>query len=247
VPRIASDAVRSVWVVGVALSVTAAIIGGGAPVAAHVRVVPAITSTSTTSPASTTTTLPTTTTTTPPAPDQPTVGASPVAGVPRHDGQIQLTEPPAPPPEPPPPTTAPPPDVLPENSGSGRRVVYSKTRQRVWAVSADGTVEKTHLVSGRLRYNQPTPSTYKVFSRSSFTCNIKDPSICWRYMIRFAVGGDDGDNIGLHEIPKKNGVPVQSISQLGQPLSGGCVRQAPDDAIWMWNWAPVGTTVVVLP
>ena len=34
--------------------------------------------------------------------------------------------------------------------------------------------------------------------------------------------------------------------QLGQPLSGGCVRQAPEDAIWMWNWAPVGTVVVVL-
>ena len=29
-------------------------------------------------------------------------------------------------------------------------------------------------------------------------------------------------------------------------LSGGCVRQTTDDAIWMWNWAGLGTTVVVL-
>ena len=57
--------------------------------------------------------------------------------------------------------------------------------------------------------------------------------------------GPDGDNIGFHEIPKKNGVPVQTC-QLGQPLSGGCVRQATPDAMYMWDWAPVGTEVVVL-
>ena len=64
-------------------------------------------------------------------------------------------------------------------------------------------------------------------------------------MVRFTVG-PDGDNIGFHEIPKNNGVPVQTEAQLGQPLSGGCVRQATPDAEYMWNWAPVGTKVVVL-
>ena len=68
-----------------------------------------------------------------------------------------------------------------------------------------------------------------MFSRSSFTCNIKNPSICWRFMVRFTVG-PDGDNIGFHEIPKVNGKPIQSEAQLGQPLSGGCVRQATPDA-----------------
>jgi lipoprotein-anchoring transpeptidase ErfK/SrfK len=161
---------------------------------------------------------------------------------PRRGTQLQVT-----PTVPPPPTTTTlPATALPANSGSGRRVVYSKPRQRVWTVEADGTVSKTHLVSGRLTYNQPTPGTYSVFSRSMYTCNIKNPSICWRYMVRFAHGGDDGDNIGFHEIPKKDGVPVQSVSQLGTPLSGGCVRQATADAIYMWNWAPIGTKVVVL-
>jgi lipoprotein-anchoring transpeptidase ErfK/SrfK len=161
---------------------------------------------------------------------------------PRRGTQLQVT-----PTVPPPPTTTTlPPTALPANSGSGRRVVYSKPRQRVWTVEADGTVSKTHLVSGRLTYNQPSPGTYSVFSRSMYTCNIKNPAICWRYMVRFAHGGDEGDNIGFHEIPKKDGVPVQSVSQLGTPLSGGCVRQATSDAIYMWNWAPVGTKVVVL-
>jgi lipoprotein-anchoring transpeptidase ErfK/SrfK len=183
----------------------------------------------------TTTEAPTTTTIVPLVIEQPGVP-------PRRGTQLQVT-----PTVPPPPTTTTlPPTALPTNSGSGRRVVYSKPRQRVWTVEADGTVSKTHLVSGRLTWNQPLPGTYSVFSRSMYTCNIKNPAICWRYMVRFAIGGDEGDNIGFHEIPKKNGVPVQSVSQLGTPLSGGCVRQATSDAIYMWNWAPVGTRVVVL-
>jgi peptidoglycan hydrolase-like protein with peptidoglycan-binding domain len=132
---------------------------------------------------------------------------------------------------------------LPANSGSGRRIVYSRGQQRVWAVEADGTVVKTHLVSGRLR--EPYAGTYRVYSRSMYTYSTENPNVKWRYMVRFA-HGPGGGRIGFHEIPNKNGVPMQSYSQLGQPLSGGCVRQTTGDAIWMWNWAGLGTTVVVL-
>ncbi len=159
-------------------------------------------------------------------------------------------------PFPPPPTTTttttttlpppPPPDALPANSGTGRRAVYSKSRQRVWAVADSGEVLKTHLVSGKLKWCDPKIGTYSVFSRSRYTNSIQNPTIKWGYMIRFTKGCEGG-NIGFHEIPKKYGNPVQSIGQLGQPLSAGCVRQATSDAIWMWNWAWVGTKVVVLP
>ena len=155
---------------------------------------------------------------------------------------------PAPPPPTPPTTAAPPPPPpgsagLPANSGSGRRVVYSRGQQRVWAVEADGTVVKTHRVSGRLR--EPYAGTYHVYSRSMYTYATGNPAVKWRYMVRFAYG-PNGGRIGFHEIPKKNGVPLQSEAQLGQPLSNGCVRQATPDAEWMWNWAGIGTTVVVL-
>jgi hypothetical protein len=152
--------------------------------------------------------------------------------------------------QPPPPTTAkpvppppPPPTALPANSGAGRRVVYSKSRMRVWIVEADGRVARTYLVSGKV--TQPPLGTFSVFSRSSFTCSIKSSSTCMRWMVRFTKG-PSGDNIGFHEIPRKNGVPLQSDSQLGQALSGGCVRQATADALFMWNWAGIGTRVVVI-
>jgi lipoprotein-anchoring transpeptidase ErfK/SrfK len=200
----------------------------------------------------TTTTVETTTTTTtlpPPVIDPPMVvevPPPPVVATPERGTAYQATDT-----LPPPPTTTTtstlPPDALPLNSGTGRRVVYSKSAQRVWIVEEDDSVSKTHLVSGRRTWNQPLPGEYSVFSRSLFTCNIKNPALCWRYMVRFTKG-PDGDNIGFHEIPTNNdtGVRVQSDSQLGTPLSGGCIRQATPDALYMWNWAYIGSKVVVL-
>lgn len=239
---------------------TASAVGAGAQASAETSVPttdppsssssePTTTTTSTTTTTTTPTTTTTTTTTTVPVTtpallvDGPAV---PSRITPTRGTQAQVTET-----LPPPPTTtttmAPPSWELPVDSGTGRRVVYSKSRQRVWTVESDGTVSQTHLVSGRQTWNQPLPGTYSVFSRSSYTCNIKNNNICWRYMIRFTKG-PGGDNIGFHEIPKNTttGRPVQSDSELGTALSSGCVRQATPDAQYMWGWAGVGTKVVVL-
>lgn len=132
---------------------------------------------------------------------------------------------------------------VPENSGSGRRVVYSRPQQRIWLVNADGSIYKTHRVSGRLY--EPYAGTYYVYSRSLYTYSANDPSVKWMYMVRFAYG-PGGGRIGFHEIPNRNGVPLQSAEQLGLPLSGGCVRQTTANARIVWDWAPIGTKVVVL-
>jgi hypothetical protein len=132
---------------------------------------------------------------------------------------------------------------LPSHSGSGRRIVYDRAQQRVWAIDAQGRVVKTHRVSGRKQL--PAAGTYHVFSRSLSTYSIDNPAVTWRYMVRFAKG-PGGGNIGFHEIPTKRGRPLQSPAQLGQPLSAGCVRQSHADALWIWKWAGVGTKVVVV-
>lgn len=133
--------------------------------------------------------------------------------------------------------------VLPPDTGSGRRVVYSNSRMRVWIIDGAENIERTYLVSGRL--SQPSRGTYFVFSRSNYTCSISHSNLCMRWMVRFT-HGPSGDNIGFHEIPRQNGVPVQGNSQLGQALSAGCVRQSTEDAQYMWAFAGIGTKVVVI-
>ena len=173
------------------------------------------------------------------------VDAADAQGPATRGSSIQETPTLAPPPTEAPTTTvvaAPPDTGVPFLSGVGRRVVYSKNQMRVWIVDDTNVTIRTYRVSGR--FGQPTPGTYHVFSRSSFTCNIDHPNICMRFMVRFA-HGPLGDNIGFHEIPRRDGVPIESDSQLGQALSGGCVRQATADAMFMWDFAGIGTTVVV--
>ena len=155
-----------------------------------------------------------------------------------------ILSPPAPPPAPAPPA----PDAVataassgvPDGSGTGRRVVYSNGQQRVWLVEDDGRVDSTYPVSGRR--GDPNPGTYQVFSRSR---HARSGSVTMEYMVRFA--HTPGLDIGFHAIPVGRRGPIQSESELGQYRSHGCVRQSLADAAHLWDWAPIGTPVIVTP
>ena len=133
---------------------------------------------------------------------------------------------------------------LPPDSGSGRRVVYDVSAQRVWLVTADGRVQRTYLVSGAVQEDKLAPGSYEVFSKSrrAVALNYRETM---RYMVRFAEGSRAA--IGFHDIPvHRNGDPVQARAELGTPQSGGCIRQARPDAKALWDFTEVGTTVVVV-
>lgn len=132
--------------------------------------------------------------------------------------------------------------TLPEGSGSGRRVVFSEGQQRVWLVEKGGSVARTYLVSGSI-YDNLDPGTYAVYSRSEQAWGIDD-SGTMKYFVRFTKG-DNNAAIGFHDIPVDDGAKVQTVDQLGTPLSHGCIRQKRTDAKALWAFAPLGTKVVV--
>ena len=132
-------------------------------------------------------------------------------------------------------------DPLPADSGEGRRVVFSEGQQRVWLVGTGDRVQHTYLVSGSV-YDNLDPGTYSVYSRSEQAWGIDD-SGSMKYFVRFANG--DNAAIGFHDIPIDDGGPVQTVAELGTPLSHGCIRQRRADAKLLWAFAPLGTKVVV--
>jgi hypothetical protein len=132
--------------------------------------------------------------------------------------------------------------ALPADSGTGKRVVFSQSRQRVWLVSDQGQVDRTYQVSGSV-YDNLHPGTFNVYSRSEDAYGVDD-SGSMKYFVRFTQG-DTGAAIGFHDIPVKDGQLVQTEAQLGTPLSHGCIRQRRADAVALWKFAPLGTTVVV--
>jgi lipoprotein-anchoring transpeptidase ErfK/SrfK len=133
--------------------------------------------------------------------------------------------------------------AVPAESGEGRRVVFDQSAQRVWLVGREGRVLRTYLVSGSVEDNLD-PGTYEVYSRSMRAWGIDDGGTM-KYMVRFTQGKRAA--IGFHDIPVKDDELVQTRSELGTALSGGCIRQWRPDAKALWEFAPLGTTVVVVP
>lgn len=133
---------------------------------------------------------------------------------------------------------------LPENSGTGRRVVYSRAGQRVWAIDENENVIRSWLVSGS-QYDNELPGTHEVYSRSEVSTAWNGKAFLPK-MIRWL--RTDIGHIGFHAIPLRRAdrTPYQTEAELGTRLSGGCQRQANADADFMWEFAQVGTKVVVV-
>ena len=134
--------------------------------------------------------------------------------------------------------------AVPRGSGTGRRIVYSeKVPQHVWLIDAKGCVVRDFKASGRKDW--PRPGVYHVFSKSP-TSSSGVYGVRFRWMVRFAHGR--AASIGFHTIPTyPNGRYTHPVSQLGLAVGhGGCVHSTNADALFLYRWAPVGTTVVVL-
>ena len=133
---------------------------------------------------------------------------------------------------------------LPANSGEGRRLVYERAGQRVWAVDKEGNIIRSWLVSGS-QYNNELAGTHKVYSKSEVTTAWNGKAFL-PLMVRWLktqIGA-----IGFHQIPVKrsDGSLYQTEEELGTRLSGGCQRQAKEDAEFLWKFATIGTPVVVI-
>ncbi len=141
---------------------------------------------------------------------------------------------------PPPPAPAVP--SPPAGSGSGRRIVYSNSAQRVWLIDGNENIVDYYAVSGKR--GVPSPGQYRVFSKSTLAYAGHD-GITMKHMVRFAWGSELA--IGFHAIPRyADGSRLQSDAALGSYRSAGCVRQSDHKAQALYNWAGIGTRVVVL-
>jgi lipoprotein-anchoring transpeptidase ErfK/SrfK len=133
---------------------------------------------------------------------------------------------------------------LPANSGSGRRLVYDRSGQRIWAIGDDNVVIRSWLISGS-KYDNETPGTHAVYSRSDVSTAWNGKAYLYK-MVRWLK--TDIGAIGFHALPihVEDNSPYQTDAELGTRLSGGCQRQANLDADFTWDFAQVGTPIVVI-
>jgi hypothetical protein len=132
---------------------------------------------------------------------------------------------------------------IPAGTGSGKRIVFDIRQQRVWLVDAHNQILRTYLGSGS-RSDNLQAGHFEVYSRSRYALGY-DYQETMQYMVRFDHG--DSSPLGFHAIPvDSSGRLVQTVKQLGTPLSAGCIRQAVPDAKALWRFAPIGTDVWIV-
>jgi hypothetical protein len=132
-------------------------------------------------------------------------------------------------------SATPPSRVLPDHSGTGRRVVYGLQAQRVWLVGADGTVQRTFKVWPSTV--DPAPGPHQVTSRSAQVTGSDGVPV--EHVVRFARA--EGTTVGFSAAT--NG----SAPSLDPTKKTGGVREKRADGAAMWTFATTGTKVVVVP
>jgi hypothetical protein len=167
------------------------------------------------------------------APDRPLAGPPPATETPPAEepgADADGTEEPA--------TDEPP--ALPAESGEGPRVVYALGEQRVWLVrpGEDGLGDEVLTTYPVYRSSvDPQPGAYTVSSRSAQLTGSDGVPI--EHVVVFAA--EEGVVFGFS---------TATDGSVPDPAAGrrtGGVRQAAADGESMWQFAAIGTPVVVVP
>lgn len=123
--------------------------------------------------------------------------------------------------------------ALPANSGSGTRIVYSPSAHRAWLVEGS-TVERTMtVVPGTIA---PPAGTYTVYGKSPGS--VGGDGITVLYVVKFDSGAST--TFGFDAESGVTGLPPAPTGHTGG------IRMAQIDAQLLYEFASVGTTVVVL-
>nr|WP_203607154.1 hypothetical protein [Streptomyces sp. SID11385] len=124
--------------------------------------------------------------------------------------------------------------AVPAGSGTGKRVVYALGAKRVWLVDESGKASRTFEVTPSTV--DPAPGTYAVTSRAEGVLGSDGVRIV--KVVRFAVTG--GVAIGFSAAADGSTPPPDPGSRTGG------VRESLKDADAMWDFANLGSAVVVV-
>lgn len=119
-----------------------------------------------------------------------------------------------------------------------KRVVISLASQRLTAYEGARPVARHAVSTGRP--GAPTP-------KGTFAINNKAPR-AWSARAKLWMPwwmAFKGSTYGIHELPEWPGGRKEGESHLGTPVSAGCVRLGVGPAKSLYDWAEIGTEVVV--
>ena len=120
-----------------------------------------------------------------------------------------------------------------------KAIVVSISRQVVWAFRGEKVVLSSYVSTGKAGFDTPT---------GSFAVLTKLP-------LQTMEGVIGGEYYNVPDVPSvlyftDRGHALHGTywhNNFGTPMSHGCVNLPLDVAAWLYNWAPVGTPVLIVP
>jgi lipoprotein-anchoring transpeptidase ErfK/SrfK len=120
-----------------------------------------------------------------------------------------------------------------------KTIVISISHQMLWAYKGDQVVLNSYVSTGRAGFDTPV---------GSFAVLTKLPSQTMEGII-------GGEYYNVPDVPQvlyftNSGHALHGTywhSNFGTPMSHGCVNLPLDVAAWLYDWAPVGTRVLIVP
>jgi L,D-transpeptidase catalytic domain len=138
--------------------------------------------------------------------------------------------------------------------GDGKKIIVSLSRETLYAYDGDHLALQTVVTTGNPALPTPTGTTTVMAKYHPFEFNSPWPagSQYWyppslaQYAMLFRDGG-----YFLHDAPWRSafGPGTDGAGQPGTNYGGthGCVNIPPGAMLFLWNWTPAGTTVMVVP
>ena len=120
-----------------------------------------------------------------------------------------------------------------------KAIVVSINHQMLWAQKGDQVVLSSYVSTGRAGFDTPV---------GSFAVLSKLPS-------QTMAGVIGGEYYNVPDVPDvmyftNEGHALHGTywhNNFGTPMSHGCVNLPMDVAAWLYDWAPVGTPVLIIP
>lgn len=111
---------------------------------------------------------------------------------------------------------------------------------QIMTIFEDGAVLDAYLVSSGKRGMDTPVGTFQIYNKHPRPWSNKY-SLYMPYWMAFTGSG----SYGIHELPEWPGGYKEGVDHLGIPVSHGCVRLGVGPAARVYDWAEVGTPVVI--
>jgi lipoprotein-anchoring transpeptidase ErfK/SrfK len=119
----------------------------------------------------------------------------------------------------------------------GRYIEVNLSQQIMYLIEGNNQIGSYTVSTGA--WDTPTPI-------GTLTINSKD-AMAWssKYGLYMPYWNDIGGGYGIHELPEWPGGYKEGEAHLGIPVSHGCIRLGVGSAEFVYNWASIGTPVVI--